>query len=117
VVNRVTLLGYLRQAPALARTPNGMPYTVLLIETERTWRDTEGQKHTEREMHTVQVWRALAEACSQYLRENQLVYIEGRLHSRKWEDDQQVKQQRTAVIAERVKFLPHYHPAGHKPAK
>jgi single-strand DNA-binding protein len=114
VVNTVILLGYLRQAPVLSHTPNGTPYTVLLIETERTWRDTEGQKHTEREVHPVQVWRALAEACSQYLRENQLVYVEGRLHTRQWQDDQQRKHQRIDVIAEQVKFLPHYHPVAEK---
>jgi single-strand DNA-binding protein len=101
----------------LSQTPNGRPYTVLVVETERTWRDTEGQKHTEREVHPVQVWRALAEACSQYLRENQLAYIAGRLHTRVWEDDQQVKHQRSTVVAEQVTFLPHYQPAGHKPAE
>lgn len=117
MVNTVVLLGYLRQAPTVSHTPHGTPYAVLVVETERSFRDTEGQKHTMRDVHTVQVWRALAEACSQYLRENQLVYIAGRLHTRAWEDDQQVKYQRTAVIAEQVKFLPHYHPAGHKPTE
>ena len=110
MINSVTLLGYLRQAPALSHTRNGTPYTLLRIETERSWRDSDGQKHTEREVHTVQVWRALAEACSQYLRLNQLVYLEGRLHTREWEDDQQVRQSRTDVIAEQVKFSPHFHP-------
>ena len=117
MVNSVILLGYLRQAPTLSHTPNGTPYTVLVVETEQSFRDTEGQKHIEREAHPVQVWRALAKACSQYLRENQLVYIEGRLHTRAWEDDQQGQYQRTIVIAEQMKFLPHYHPAGHKPAE
>jgi single-strand DNA-binding protein len=117
VVNTVTLLGYLRQAPTLSHTPNGTPYTLLAIETERTWRDSGGERRTEREVHTVQVWRGLAEACSQYLRENQLVYIAGRLHTRVWEDDQQVTHQRTDVIAEQVKFLPHYHPPGQKAAE
>jgi single-strand DNA-binding protein len=117
VVNTVILLGYLRQAPTLSRTPNGTPYTLLAIETERTWRDSEGEKHTEREVHTVQVWRALAEACSQYLRENQLVYMAGRLQTREWEDDQKVTHQRTAVIAEQVKFLPHYHPRANTSAE
>jgi single stranded DNA-binding protein len=87
VVNTVTLLGYLRQAPIFSHTPNGTPYTLLAIETERTWRDSGGEKHIEREVHTIQVWRALVEACSQYLRENQLVYIAGRLHTRALKDN------------------------------
>jgi single-strand DNA-binding protein len=101
----------------LSQTPNGRPYTVLVVESERTWRDTEGQKHTEREVHPVQVWRTLAEACSQYLRENQLVYIAGRLQTHVWENNEQIERQHTAVVAEQVKFLPHYHPAGHKPTE
>ena len=116
MVNTVILLGYLRHAPVLSHTQHGTPYTVLIVETERTWRDTAGEKHIERAIHPVQIWRALAEACSQYLRENQLVSIAGRLHTRIWEDDQQLQHQHTTVIAEQVKFLPHYHPAGHKPA-
>jgi single-strand DNA-binding protein len=117
VVNTVTLLGYLRQTPTLSHTPNGTPFALLAIETERTWRDSGGERRTDREVHTVQVWRALAEACNQYLRENQLVYIAGRLHTRVWKDDQQVTHQRTDVIAEQVKFLPHYHPPGQKAAE
>ena len=116
MVNTVTLLGYLRQTPTLSHTHNGTSYALLAIETERTWRDSEGERRTDREIHTVQVWRALAEACSQYLRANQLVYIAGRLHTRAWEDDQRVTHQHTDVIAEQVKFLPHYHPATHEPA-
>jgi single-strand DNA-binding protein len=116
VVNKVQLLGYLRQEPTVSHTPNGTPYTMLVIETERSWRDTEGQKHTNWEVHTVQVWRALAKACGQCLRINQLVYIEGRLHTREGEGDQNAKQHGTAVIAEQVKFLPHYHPPGQKAA-
>ncbi len=117
MVNKVQLLGYLRREPTLSPTPNGTPYTVLVVETERTYRDSDSQRHTERETHTVQVWRALAEACSQYLKANQLIYIEGRLHTREWEDDQHVQHQRTEVIAEQVKFLPHFHPPANKLAE
>lgn len=83
MVNEVRLLGYLRQAPILSHTPNGTAYTLLDVETERSWRAADGQRHTEREVHPVQVWRAVAEACCQYLKENQLVYIEGLLPYRK----------------------------------
>jgi single-strand DNA-binding protein len=113
VVNEVRLLGYLREAPMLSHTPNGTAFTLLNVETERSWKDAEGKKHVEREVHSVQVWRALAEACTQYLKESQLVYIEGRLHSREREDEHGVKLLTTAVVAEQVKFLPHYH----KPAE
>jgi single-strand DNA-binding protein len=113
VVNNVQLLGYLRQQPVLSHTLNGTPYTLLAIETERTYRESDGQRHTQREVHTVQVWRALAEACSQYLRINQLVYVDGRLHTMERENEYGT-QLLIAVIAEQVKFLPHYHPPAEK---
>jgi single-strand DNA-binding protein len=116
VVNNVVLLGYLRNTPELSHTPNDTPYTLLVIETERTWRDGEGRQHTERDRTTVQVWRALAQACSQYLRINQLVYIEGRLQTREWEDTEHAKHRRTDVVAEMVRFLPHFHPPAKRPA-
>ena len=109
MVNEVRLLGYLRDVPRLSHTLNDTPYTLLLIETERSWHDADAQKHTQREVHTVQVWRNLAEACCQYLQVNQLVYIAGRLHTREWEEEHGVKLVTIAVIGEQVKFLPHYH--------
>ena len=115
MVNIVQLLGYLRQKPVLGQTPNGTSYTLLVIETERTWRDGNGEKHTERQQHTVQVWRTLAEACVQYLRINQLVYIAGRLHTREREDENGMKLVTTAVIAEQVRFLPCFHPPAQTP--
>jgi single-strand DNA-binding protein len=108
VVNEVRLLGYLQVTPRLSHTPNGTAYTLLYVATERSWKDADGQRHTEREVHPVQVWRNLAEACCQYLKVNQLVYIEGRLHTREREDEHGMKLFIIAVVAEQVKFLPHY---------
>ena len=115
MVNEVRLLGYLRRKPLLAQTPNGTVYTVLVVETERSWQGSNGEKHTERQQHTVQVWRTLAEACVQYLRSNQLVYIAGRLHTREREDEDGTKIITTAVIAEQVRFLPCFHPPAQTP--
>jgi len=86
-------------------TPQRVPVTSMSIATERTYRDDEGKEHKDTEWHSVLAWRALAEACNQYLNKGKLVYIEGRLHSRDWEDENKVKQRRTEVIAEQVKFL------------
>ncbi len=114
MVNEVRLLGYLRETPSLSHTLNDTAYTLLNVETERSWRDADGQRHTEREVHPVQVWRSLAEACSQYLRENQLVYIAGRLHTREREDEHGTTIIIMAVVAEQVTFLPHFHPPAEK---
>jgi single-strand DNA-binding protein len=117
VVNKVILLGYLRKDPILYHTPNGTPYTLLTVVVERKWRNSEGQEHVETDQHIVHVWRKLAEACAEYLSRSRLVYIEGRLHSREWTDEQQVTHQHIEVIAELVKFMPHFHPHAHRTAE
>jgi len=102
MVNKVILVGRLGRDPELRQSAQGIPVTALSVATERTWRDGNGQTHKETEWHLVVVWNKLAEACHQYLRKGQLVYIEGRLH---WKDAADVIHRRTEVIAEEVKFL------------
>lgn len=111
MVNKVILLGYLSKDPVLCHTSNGVSYTRLTVITKRTWRDTDGLQHTETDWHTVHVWRKHAEACTKYLRRNQLVYIEGRLHLNEWKDEQNKNHRRTEIVAEMIRFLS----SGHTP--
>jgi single-strand DNA-binding protein len=105
MVNKVMLVGRLGRDPEMRYTPQGDAVTTLSVATWRTWRDASDQEHKETEWHTVIAWRKLAEACNQYLHKGSLVYIDGRNHTRQWEDEQQGKHRRTEVIAEEVKFL------------
>jgi len=105
MVNKVILLGRLGKDPEMRYTPQGHAVTAFSVATERTWTDVEGHEQKESEWHNVIAWRELAEACNTYLTKGSLVYIQGRLHTRDWEDEQKVKHRRTEVIAEEVKFL------------
>lgn len=105
VLNKVMLIGRLGKNPEMRYTPQGSPVATFSLATERGWRDAEGKLHKETEWHAVVVWNKLGEACHQHLGKGSRVYIEGRLHTRKWEDGQQVSHYRTEVIAEDVIFL------------
>jgi single-strand DNA-binding protein len=107
MVNKVILVGRLGKDPEMRYTPQGTAVTTLSVATEHRWRDGGGKEQKETEWHTVVAWDKLAEACNQYLAKGRLVYIEGRLRTREWDDDDKGKQRRTEVAAEVVRFLEH----------
>lgn len=105
MLNKVMLIGRLGKDPEMRYTPQGSPVTTFSLATERSWRDGDGQLHKETEWHSVVVWNKLAELCHEHLRRGSRIYVEGRLHTRKWDDDQQATHSRIEVIAEDVIFL------------
>ncbi|MBI1971600.1 MAG: single-stranded DNA-binding protein, partial [Candidatus Wildermuthbacteria bacterium] len=94
-LNKVFLIGRLTDNPELRTTTGGQPVCSLRVATNRAWKDQQGQQHEEAEYHSVVAWRRLAEIASQYLQKGALVYIEGRLQTRSWQDQQGVKKYRT----------------------
>lgn len=105
MLNKAMLIGRLGKDPEMRYTPQGAPVTTFSVATERSWRDGDGQVHKETEWHAIVVWNKLAEICHEHLRKGSRIYVEGRLKSRSWEDDQKVTHYRTEVIAEDVTFL------------
>src|ERR1700674_736386 len=96
-LNRVMLIGRLTRDPELRYTPSGTPVCNLAIATNRWGSDASGERKEFTDFHDVVVWnqgnRKLAELCSQYLQKGRLVYVEGRMQTRSW-DDQQSGQKR-----------------------
>ena len=86
-------------------TPNGNPVTSFSIATNRVYTTTEGERKQETEWINVVAWEKLAELCNQFLTKGRLVYAEGRLRTRTWDDQNGQKHYRTEVIANRVTFL------------
>ncbi|MGB2963255.1 MAG: single-stranded DNA-binding protein [Anaerolineales bacterium] len=86
-LNKVMLIGRLGQDPEMRYTPSGHPLTKLQLAVNRSWKSSEGEKKKETEWFNVVAWGKLAEICNQYLSKGQQVYIEGRLHTRRWQDD------------------------------
>src|SRR5579864_5054416 len=109
-LNRVMLIGRLTRDPELRYTPSGTPVCNLALATNRYGTDTNGERREFTDFHDVVVWnqgnRKLAELCSQYLQKGRLVYVEGRLQTRSWDDAQSgQKRYRTEVNASDVQFL------------
>jgi len=104
-LNKVMVIGHLGRAPEMRYTPSGRPVTSFSVVTSRTWTSAEGERHEESEWFNVVAWGNLAEICNQYLSKGQQVYIEGRLQTRGWEDDEGKKHYRTELVASEMIVL------------
>src|SRR5262249_17050488 len=100
-VNKVILTGRLGRVPELKYTGSGTPFCRFSIATDDSWTDKNSGERTERtEWHNIVVWDRLAEICNQYLTKGQLVFIEGSLQTREW-DDQEGNKRKTTEIRDR----------------
>ncbi len=109
-LNRVMLIGRLTRDPELRFTPSGTAVCNLALATNRYGQDASGERREFTDYHDIVVWnqgnRKLAELCGQYLQKGRLVYIEGRLQTRSWDDkDTGAKRYKTEVNANDVQFL------------
>lgn len=105
MINKVILIGRLGQNPDLKYTQAGSPICTLSIATDESYTDREGNRIERSEWHRVSVFQRAAENCSQYLVKGSLVYVEGSLHTRKWQDQQGQIRYTTNIHAQRVIFL------------
>ena len=87
-LNKVQIIGHLGKEPEMRYTPSGKPVTTFTVAVSRSWNTLDGERHNETEWFNVVAWGNLAEICNQYLTKGQQVYIEGRLQTRGWEDEQ-----------------------------
>ena len=99
-MNRVLLTGRLTRDPEMRSLPSGKVVTNFSLATNE-YRG--GEERTE--YHSVVTWERLADICGQYLGKGQLVSLEGRLQTRRWEDDRKIKHYRTEVVASNVEML------------
>jgi len=104
-VNKVILIGRLGKDPELKYTPSGVPVAKFSIATDESFKDRNGemQKHTE--WHNIVAWNKLAEICGEYLTKGKQVYIEGRIRSRQWEDQEKNKRTSYEIIAFQMTML------------
>lgn len=99
------LIGNLTRDPEGRTTPDGTPVTSFSVATNFRWTDKSGNRQERAEYHNVVAWRKLAEICSQYLHKGSKVYIEGRIQTRNWDDQQGQKKYRTEIIADNMIML------------
>ena len=105
-VNKVILIGRLGQDPEVKFTQSGTAVVNFSIATSETWKDKDsGEKNEKTEWHKVVAWRRLAEICGEYLHKGSQVYIEGKLQTRSWEDQDGNKRWTTEVVANQMTML------------
>ena len=105
-LNKVFLIGRLTKDPEIRTLPSGKNLCQISIATDRFYTNKDGNKKQETEFHNVILFGRLAEIASQYLKKGSLVFIEGRLRTRNWEDESGNKKLRTEIIAERMQLGP-----------
>ena len=105
MLNRVMIIGRLGRDPELRYSASGTPMANLRIATDESYTDREGNKVDRTEWHTVVVFQRQAENCANYLAKGSLVFVEGSLQTRKWQDQQGQDRYSTEIKAQRVQFL------------
>jgi single-strand DNA-binding protein len=105
MLNKVMLIGRLGRDPELKYATTGMPIATMRIATDESYTDRDGQRQERTEWHSVVVFQRLAENCANYLAKGSLVYVEGSLQTRKWQDQQGQDRYTTEIRAQRVQFL------------
>src|SRR5262245_37587562 len=98
-LNKVQLTGRLGADPEMRFTPQGHAVTTFRVASNRSWRSTDGEAHEDTEWFRVVAWNKLAEICNQYLIKGARVYVEGRLQTRQWQDQDGQTRYSTEVIA------------------
>lgn len=104
-LNKVLIIGKLGRDPEMRYTPSGRPVTTFSVGASRAWNTSDGEKRTEIEWFNVVAWGNLAEICKQYLVKSRLVYIEGRLQTRHWEDTEGHKHSSVEIVANEMIML------------
>jgi len=104
-VNKVILIGNLGKDPDIQYLEGNIPVTKFPLATTETYKDKNGKAISQTEWHNVVLWRGLAELAQKYLHKSSLVYIEGRLKTRYWEDRDHNKKVATEIIADNLIML------------
>ncbi len=104
-LNKVMIIGNLGRDPEMRYTPGGRAVTTFTVACSRAWNSSEGERHEETEWFSIVAWGKLAETCKQYLIKGSLVYVEGRLQTRSWEDAEAKKHSRTELVANEMIIL------------
>lgn len=104
-VNKVILIGNIGKNPEIQYLEGNIPVSKFPLATTETYKDKTGKLISQTEWHNVVLWRGLAELAQKYLHKSSLVYIEGRLKTRYWEDRDHNKKVATEIVADNLIML------------
>lgn len=104
-VNKVILVGNIGQDPEVRYMPNGNAVANLSLATSESWKDQSGQLQERTEWHRLTMYRRLAEIAGEYLKKGSQIYVEGKLQTRKWQDQQGQDKYTTEIIVDQMQML------------
>ena len=104
-VNKVILVGHLGGDPEGRFTPGGTAVTTFSIATNESRRNSDGNWEDHTEWHRCVLFGKQAETAAEYVKKGQMVYVEGRLHTREWEDKNQIKRRTTEISCDNFTML------------
>lgn len=105
MINKVLIIGNLGADPEIKYTQGGKAVATISVATTRRWKDREGNKQEETEWHRVVAWEHSANYAKDYLNKGDKVYIEGRLQTRKWQDQNNNDRYTTEIICNDLQGL------------
>src|SRR5579871_282567 len=104
-VNKVILVGRLGRDPETRYTSSGQAVCNFTMATDETFKDRAGERQKRTEWHRIVVWAKQAEIAQQYLRKGSLIYLEGRIQTRQWDDKEGQKRTTTEIVANNFRML------------
>jgi single-strand DNA-binding protein len=105
-INKAIVVGNLGQDPEIRYTANGKAVANISIATSESWKDkSSGEQQEKTEWHKIVAWGRLAEIIGEYLKKGSQVYIEGKLQTRKWQDDGGIDRYTTEIVAHEMQML------------
>jgi single-strand DNA-binding protein len=104
-VNKVTLIGNLGKDPDFQMLEGNIPVAKFPLATTEMYKDKTGKQQSQTEWHSIVYWRGLAELANKYLHKGSLIYVEGRLRTRSWEDKDGNKKFATEVVGDNFIML------------
>ena len=104
-INKVILVGRLGRDPETRYTGGGQAVANFSVATDESYRDKNGERQKRTEWHKIVVWGKQAEIAQQYLKKGSLVFIEGRIQSREWQDKEGQKRTSFEIVANNFRML------------
>ena len=101
-VNKVILIGNIGNTPECRYTTSGAPVTSFSLATNETWLDSDNKKVNNTEWHNIITWNKLAEFANEYLFKGQSIYLEGKIHTSFWSDQEGNKKSKIEIICSNI---------------
>jgi len=104
-INKVIIIGRLGADPEVRYTPAGSTVSNFNVATNNAWKDKDGTKKEDTTWHRIVAWNKLAEIVKEYIKKGHRVYVEGRLRTRSWEDQNGQTRYTTEIVANQIQML------------